>query len=1024
MEGTLAKSITVLKKKNTTCSHRHRDHDLLYTIDVLTDGSEGTGDGTVFLSVWKQNGSNIGISNAKSGSTDHNNDDDTDNDWYTAAPAARYCLSGAMNADATSRLAADQRFKLGTCLRAIFCAPPQSQQQESQQQGLNNKSQAGYYWWGMTPLHLALRKAGAASVHVIVADPSPPVTTPGQQASDDDDDGTAMDTLENVIALTEGGGSRGSLYPVVHICKVPPIDESSSSSSPWWKVYQDEYLLVHARRMTSNNASSSSLSSAPTTTSADAVLFLYTLITHNEVSKENGSSPSFTFFTSFIVSSPHDCSVPDLAKIMRQPRAAKNENNTKSSKSTMSSSRLRLPVVSLNEKDAEIPLQCPRFAIGLRPSTLVASTSCKTRGQSSHKPSSSDSSGSSSSSSSDDDDDDDDNSSSSDEERSSTTSSSVLDDANGDETVYWTQPSQTTDPSLLVRAQQQGIEWNEGVPEFFSWNRHSHCSSDSPETVRSHTESHSRNRLQTGTSLAFTANQNERSFIVDRMATIIRRTKRHNCNSDANIDSSSSSNGGIPRQTWPHRQLDFLKSPLVAPGNVSGTPLLTEVDENEIDLEDEHNDDGEGNSDDMKNSSDNEYHDFGQERHVVKLLVLGTGCASPSAYRGASGYALLFPQMTTTVTAPSAARNNHLMYPAWAMVIEAGEGFVTQWHRHATMSLCKIRFVWVSHAHWDHYGGLAPLLVAIANAQPTHSCLSDDDDETKSIQCGHQRKKSRRDTSTATTCTQSSLPSSPSGPGDTLDNEPPWVMAPRKVLKFLELVLPTVKTKNGKRHRFYRGVPMDEDNNAHRRRSPTLKQSAHCPSNAFDDLNKHYGRPIAFWENIQVDHCQSAFGFVAGLRRTVSLDAPASVIDTGTDDDPFIFAFSGDTRPCQRFVRVCQERVHSRCHPCGESVPTVDNGVNFLLHEATFDEEEQEMAIAKKHSTIREALQVAQKVKADRILLTHFSQRYNNDSLFNNTDTTENGLDTTSSSLPHKTKVGVALDGMLVPLYDSKLMVR
>jgi ribonuclease BN (tRNA processing enzyme) len=190
-------------------------------------------------------------------------------------------------------------------------------------------------------------------------------------------------------------------------------------------------------------------------------------------------------------------------------------------------------------------------------------------------------------------------------------------------------------------------------------------------------------------------------------------------------------------------------------------------------------------------------------------------------------------------------------------------------------------------------------------------------------------------------------------------------------------------------------------------------------------LNKKYGRPIAFWENVQVDHCKSAFGFVAGLRRAATLKSAAVLGTSGYneyDDDPFIFAFSGDTRPCQRFVRVCQARVHSRCRACGDNQPLDHNQVHFLLHEATFDEEEQEMAIAKKHSTIREALHVAQNVKAERVLLTHFSQRYNNESLLINTDTTSSGQDTRTSSAPNTPKVGVALDGMLVPLYSYHLM--
>jgi ribonuclease BN (tRNA processing enzyme) len=1020
---------------------KQKGKDVLYSIDVLTDGSEGTGDGTLFLSVWKKNTASVKKHPTNDDDDDHgsnhiandDDDDDENDDWYTAAPAARYCLSGAMNADATSRLAADQRFKLGTTLRAIFCAPSQSQQQLAPEENWNeNSSQrnsSSSFWWGITPLHLALRKAGAASVHVIVADPPPSSltnskTTTGQQQqgkASGDDDTTTTDILEKVIALTEGR----SLYPVVHICRVPQIDESTSSHAariptPWWKVYQDEYILVHARRMMMTRKS---IASSAASSSSAAVLFLYTFISQKQqrgAAPQNGDKNDTTGFTSFLVSSPQDCSVRELEKIMHQ-LLVKNEHKNNNNNA------MRLPVVSpikLGVQDEtqinntnntnEIPIQC-RFAIGLKPSFSIP-TSMNTQDRlKMNKSASSDSSSGSASLTSDDDDDD-----TSNDDSSSSSSSSSSDSVYGGENhVYWTQPSPSAaDPSLLVRARRQGIEWNEELPEFFSWNMsHSRCSSDNNQ-YEDYLQTG--NRLQTGTSLVFTVNQNEKPFIVDRMADTILRVQHSKSDIHADAASASKSESDIPRQKWPHRLLDFLKSPLVVTdANGSSTdPLRTDVDdENEIDLDDD-DDDSEKRVNDMENRSK----DKSNSHDVVKLLVLGTGCASPSAYRGASGYALLFPKIlapTAAAAAPEAAKeaavNLHHHHPEWAMVVEAGEGFVTQWHRHATMSIGKIRFIWVSHAHWDHYGGLAPLLVAIAKARHAHY-----HGKTSSMQNGHQSKRPRRDTCTANSFTPLSASSS-SYLEQPLDHDPPWVMAPRKVLNFLELVLPSVKSHNGQCRRYYRGVPMDEQsNNSPRRRAPTVRPSDHCPSDAFDELNKRFGRPIAFWENIQVDHCKSAFGFVAGLRRNV--DAASTAVPTNGDspnDDPFIFAFSGDTRPCQRFVRVCQACVHSGCYACGDSPR--GNHVHFLLHEATFDQEELEMAIAKKHSTIREALQVARNVKANRVLLTHFSQRYNIDSLFNNAfDATESGKG--STSLPaNATKVGVALDGMLVPLFRYQL---
>ncbi|KAE9379038.1 hypothetical protein N431DRAFT_434041 [Stipitochalara longipes BDJ] len=71
----------------------------------------------------------------------------------------------------------------------------------------------------------------------------------------------------------------------------------------------------------------------------------------------------------------------------------------------------------------------------------------------------------------------------------------------------------------------------------------------------------------------------------------------------------------------------------------------------------------------------------------------------------------------------------------------------------------------------------------------------------------------------------------------------------------------------------------------------------------------------------------------------------------------FKVAYSGDCRPSQQFANIGQ-------------------GATLLIHEATFDDELQLDAYAKKHSTTSEALEVGKKMNARRILLTHFSQRY------------------------------------------------
>ena len=71
----------------------------------------------------------------------------------------------------------------------------------------------------------------------------------------------------------------------------------------------------------------------------------------------------------------------------------------------------------------------------------------------------------------------------------------------------------------------------------------------------------------------------------------------------------------------------------------------------------------------------------------------------------------------------------------------------------------------------------------------------------------------------------------------------------------------------------------------------------------------------------------------------------------------FKFSYSGDCRPSKTFAEIGKYST-------------------VLVHEATFDDELKSDAIAKKHSTTSEAIGVGVAMGARRVLLTHFSQRY------------------------------------------------
>lgn len=75
--------------------------------------------------------------------------------------------------------------------------------------------------------------------------------------------------------------------------------------------------------------------------------------------------------------------------------------------------------------------------------------------------------------------------------------------------------------------------------------------------------------------------------------------------------------------------------------------------------------------------------------------------------------------------------------------------------------------------------------------------------------------------------------------------------------------------------------------------------------------------------------------------------------------DKWKLVYSGDTRPCRDLVRAGKD-------------------ASLLIHEATFDDSMQVNAVARLHSTKSEAIQVARHMNAAFMMLTHFSQRYIN----------------------------------------------
>lgn len=151
-------------------------------------------------------------------------------------------------------------------------------------------------------------------------------------------------------------------------------------------------------------------------------------------------------------------------------------------------------------------------------------------------------------------------------------------------------------------------------------------------------------------------------------------------------------------------------------------------------------------------------------------------------------------------------------------------------------------------------------------------------------------------------------------------SDPIILMAPSDMFAFLDeyrIVVPEI-------HHSY--LPVDCCNMIHGRVHPMGKR-------LYDELG------ITSCVSIPVAHCLRSY----------------AVIIDGTSFGKV--AYSGDCRPSNRFANVGLE-------------------TDLLIHEATFEDGMEEDAVLKRHSTVGEAIDVATKMNAKSLVLTHFSQRY------------------------------------------------
>ena len=275
---------------------------------------------------------------------------------------------------------------------------------------------------------------------------------------------------------------------------------------------------------------------------------------------------------------------------------------------------------------------------------------------------------------------------------------------------------------------------------------------------------------------------------------------------------------------------------------------------------------------------------------------------------------------------------------------------------------------------------------------------------------------------------------------------PPVVIAPLKVLRFLDLSL---NCKNGYRSkskgveksiegqdrsktRLYVGISNRDFNTlpwAQQVRDSVsgfdlVRQQKICDG---DPICKY--RPFSLVRSIPVEHCLDSYALLLGLNTGIENSNPsAQIVDPSlysVNQDPlktsfytgslFHLCYSGDTRPSSNLVRACRHITNQ-----------TGGHISLLIHEATFDDDEKgkHEAIYKRHSTVQEALGIAEQIQCKACILTHFSQRYPKlppgHKIYQHQGSQQDHDSITPSVLPANMEVAVAAsDGMMIPLTNS-----
>ncbi|KAE9467863.1 hypothetical protein C3L33_00244, partial [Rhododendron williamsianum] len=349
-------------------------------------------------------------------------------------------------------------------------------------------------------------------------------------------------------------------------------------------------------------------------------------------------------------------------------------------------------------------------------------------------------------------------------------------------------------------------------------------------------------------------------------------------------------------------------------------------------------------------------------REDMEIVLLGTGSSQPSKYRNVSSILIN-------------------LFSKGSLLFDCGEGTLDL----LALGICMfsdnrfgvdgaddavrgLRCIWISHIHADHHTGLArilalrrdllkgvphqPLLVIaprrLKRYLDAYQLLENLDFQF--LDCRHTTESSLEAFESDTS--EMSIETNANGVG--------------------------LKNQDVNSTLFAKGVPMQSHWN--RPDSPVNNSVVISILRNLKEVLKEAGLEALI--SFPVVHCPQAFG--------VALKAADRLNTAGKVVPGWKIVYSGDSRPCPELVKA-------------------SNGATVLIHEATFEDGMVDEAIARNHSTTKEAIEVGDSAGVYRIILTHFSQRYPKIPVFDET---------------HMHKTCIAFDLMSVNLADLPVLPR